>query len=630
MSGIFGIYHPDRQAINTIHLQKMASSIAHRGPDGTKTISHDFIGLGHSMLQTTPESTHEQSPYTHPTHGLVITADARIDNRSELFDKLNLRPQVTTSDSQLILAAYIKWGTKSFIHLLGDFSFVIWNPSKQVLLCVRDYIGVKPFYYHYSPTKFLFSSEIKQLAEHPEIQLDTNKKMVAEYLSFSFCSKTETLFRHIQRLSPGHYLKISPQGLTKKEYWSLNTENKIYYSKSKSYTEHFLHIFEQAVECRLRCNTRVSAELSGGLDSSSVVAMACKILDRRKQPELKTFGMTFPNLQFDESHYINLVASYLGHSVQHVESQHFTEPMGLQQTMVTFEPPDIPNIVMRDALVREVCNSDSRVLLSGIGGDEWFTGSGYPYLDLLRDKKYSALISQLRFSLSYNKPYALKRFLINLLWPAVPIKLRRALCKKSYHINADWLTDEFIQTTHLYKQFENVDPRLPLSNLSSFLISKVISSGAEQFFLETMDRYHALRGIEYRSPFLDRRMLEFSISIPEYQHQYCGITKRLLRHQDNPLLPKRLQTRHSKADFSYFFGKTFHSEKFIKETEDMTIAQAGWIDHGKLLRQIAKKRNHFQADKYSIGHNNWELWMVYAVEVWYKNVLKTTTGKVDS
>ena len=165
MSGIAGIYYLDGRPVEGMDVQRMIDSIAHRGPDGCGVWTDGSVGLGHRMLWTTPESLHEKLPLTNKSGDLTITADARIDNRDELISALNFngRPRETITDSEIILAAYEKWGEKCPEELLGDFSFAIWDKRKQIVFCGRDHFGVKPFYYHLSEKIFTYASEIKAM-----------------------------------------------------------------------------------------------------------------------------------------------------------------------------------------------------------------------------------------------------------------------------------------------------------------------------------------------------------------------------------------------------------------------------------------------------------------------------------
>ncbi|NES85389.1 MAG: asparagine synthetase B, partial [Moorea sp. SIO2B7] len=163
MSGIVGIYYLNQEPIDRENIGQMLDILAHRGPDGADIWCEGSVGLGHRMLWTTPESLLEKLPLVNHSKNLVITADARIDNREELIVALELndRPAEKITDSQLILAAYEKWGEQCPEKLLGDFAFAIWDKHKQILFCARDHVGVKPFYYyHQSGQGFIFASEI--------------------------------------------------------------------------------------------------------------------------------------------------------------------------------------------------------------------------------------------------------------------------------------------------------------------------------------------------------------------------------------------------------------------------------------------------------------------------------------
>ena len=177
MSAIFGIYHRDQRPVGTDNLMAMAACMKHRGPDGSDIWHNDHVGIGHCMLQTTPESLKEQLPYANNEAGLVITTDARIDNRNELASRLDIsiNPYEDLSDSHLILAAYQKWGEACVDYLLGDFSFVIWDSKKQQIFCARDHLGVKPFYYHLSERLFVFASEVRAFLKVPQVPHHINE-----------------------------------------------------------------------------------------------------------------------------------------------------------------------------------------------------------------------------------------------------------------------------------------------------------------------------------------------------------------------------------------------------------------------------------------------------------------------
>ena len=186
MSAVVGIFYLDERPVAASELNEMLESLAHRGPDGSGAWREGATGLGHRMLWTTPESLHERLPLADQTGKLAITADARIDNRQELIHLLGVadRPAEPISDSQLILAAYEKWGEQCVERLLGDFAFAIWDGRRQSLFCARDPLGVKHFYYYYSPGRaFVFASELKALLRLPFVPRRLNE--LAATLSIS-------------------------------------------------------------------------------------------------------------------------------------------------------------------------------------------------------------------------------------------------------------------------------------------------------------------------------------------------------------------------------------------------------------------------------------------------------------
>ena len=156
MSAIAGLMHLDRHPVDIGHLQKMIHTLAHRGPDGTDLWCDGQIGLGHCLLQTTPESLSEKLPLSNPSQTLVLTADARIDNRTDLIQQLSLDTPENITDSDLILATYEQWGDACPEYLIGDFAFAIWDATHQHLFCARDHFGVKPFFYYGSGQLFCF------------------------------------------------------------------------------------------------------------------------------------------------------------------------------------------------------------------------------------------------------------------------------------------------------------------------------------------------------------------------------------------------------------------------------------------------------------------------------------------
>jgi asparagine synthase (glutamine-hydrolysing) len=205
VSAIAGVYFLDGQPVGCADVDRMVAIQAHRGPDGSGVWSKGPVGVGHCLLWTTPESLREKFPRISRAGELVLTADARIDNRHALIAALNRgdRSPEELTDGPLILAAYERWGERSPERLLGDFAFVVWDGRTQSLLCVRDYFGIKPFYYYHHPGRtFSFASEIKALMCLPCVPRRLNEVRVADYLASRVEDKVVTFYQDIFRLPP--------------------------------------------------------------------------------------------------------------------------------------------------------------------------------------------------------------------------------------------------------------------------------------------------------------------------------------------------------------------------------------------------------------------------------------------
>lgn len=263
MSAITGIFFRKGKSVDSQLMKKMNDKLSHRGVDGSHIWVEGSVGLGHQMLHTTPESLHEKLPFIE--EDLVITADARIDNREELAKKLGIDDVETVSDSYFILKAYGRWGEDCPDKLLGDFAFAIWDRKKEVLFCARDHMGVKPFYYYVDEEMFVFGTEIKALFEVEGVPYKLNKEKLALYLMKNYCLNPEfTFYKNIKSLPSANSLTIKKNTKKNERYWKLNPNLKIKMASEEYYLKAFRNIFSEAVRCRLRTNFSLGADLSGG------------------------------------------------------------------------------------------------------------------------------------------------------------------------------------------------------------------------------------------------------------------------------------------------------------------------------------------------------------------------------
>jgi len=507
--------------------------------------------------------------------GLVITADARIDNRDELIESLRLQnlPVEKITDSDLILAAYQHWGEDCPNYLLGDFAFVIWDQHKQQLFCARDHFGVKPFYYYSSETAcsekaFVFASEMKGIFCHPEVPKMLNETRIADYLVPMFHDTRITSYQHIFRLPPAHYLTLSATGMQINRYWQLDANRNIQFSSDEEYAAEFRRIFIEAVRCRLRSAFSIGSELSGGLDSSSITCVSRKLLG---DGSLHTFSAVFDELtECDERQYIEPVLALGKVQSHYFVADHQNPLQHLDQIFWHQEEAFFaPNHFMGWGLKGVVQATGVRVLLSGFDGDTTVS-DGYGYLgDLARAGHWWRFITEAKpltkamdISLtkwlgSYFHHFAVKPILNRYRWLRLPQKLWQwLLSHHAIEVSTKSAWDDMIDPTLMqevglvqrYQTWQQTEPKLGQTEREQHY--KAIMQGLIPFALEVQDRDAAAFGFEMRYPFWDKRLVEFCLAIPAGQKLSQGWNRSVLRRAMTDLLPPEVQWRRGKANFT--------------------------------------------------------------------------------
>ncbi len=576
MSAIFGTYYIDRRPASGSELERMAQVLAHRGPDGYVWFDGP-VGLGHRMLRTTPESLHETLPYQDSRDNLVITADARLDNREELISQLGFQGAGAgdKTDSELILAAYRQWGEICPEKLLGDFAFAIWDTRQRTLFCARDHFGVRPFYYYLSPGQaFAFATEIKALFALPDVPCELNEVRVGDHLADVFADDESTFYRDILRLPPAHSMTVTPDGVRVRRYWALDPSRELRLRSNDEYAEGFREVFTESVRSRLRSIAPVGSMLSGGLDSSSITCTALKLLVAEGR-RLPTFSTVFDKVpRCDEREYINAVLALDGVD-RHFISGDQTGPFREIERIHWHEDQAFyaPNFAMVWKIYGTVREKGVHVLLDGHDGDS-VVSHGYKYLDelaiagrwltLTREvrglaKHYGD--SPMNILRAYVTHYGIKPLLAKHRSLRIPQRMWQALGRRAASDvdetggkPSDWrdlLNPEFAVQTNMAERHKAW--RKTLSNSARSEREghyRVLAQPMQAFALEVHDSAAAAFSIEKRYPFWDRRVVEFCLSLPPEQKLCGGWTRMVMRRAMEDILPKKVQWRGGKMDFS--------------------------------------------------------------------------------
>jgi asparagine synthase (glutamine-hydrolysing) len=626
MSGIVGIYYIDGRPVERTDVERMADSIAHRGPDGSRVWIDNSIGLGHQMLWTTPESLHEKLPLINKTGNLVITADARIDNRDELISTLNFngRPRESIADSEIILAAYEKWGEQCPEKLLGDFSFTIWDKRKQKIYCARDPIGIKPFYYYFNGKKFRWSSEPKAIFEDSSIPKEPNLQLICLYLLNRFNEREETLYKNTYRLPPSHFMVLENGQIRKGQYWDIDPNHSIRYKTDAEYAEHYFTLFKEAVKVRLRSYGPVGAWLSGGLDSSSIVCTVQKLYRENSIPNngFETFSVVFDTFPCDERSYIDEVVRKWDIKKNYITYEENLSWVDFEQTQ---RYPDViysPTLLCTGPVLLKAQEKGIRVMLDGIGGDE-FLALDYSHLtDFLIKGNILKLIAQIKHDAaisSYSLPSLFLNYCMKPLIPR-PMKTGLKFLLKPFRGNGipSWVNVDFLKKEGLNERLTTWVPSLRFPTHAQQKIYESLYYGwGTNVAQEVGEKFSAIFSSENRYPFFDRRLVEFSIALPEEQRWSNERPKAILRRAMEGILPESIKNRKDKADFNFILDhelKERQREKLNELFRSSILADLG-IVHRDRLQELLK--NYRQASS-SYGITN-KISVIVWLELWFHN-----------
>jgi asparagine synthase (glutamine-hydrolysing) len=303
MSGIAGIIHFDGKPVEPGLIERMTGAMAHRGPDGINHWVKGSVALGLCILRTTPESLEEHQPLTNEDESLVLVMDGRVDNWEKLRKDLLSRGSKlrTRADAELVLRAYEIWGRDCLAQIDGDFALVVWDARRQESFCARDRMGNKPFNYHWDGKTLVFSSELHAILALPWVPENPNDGMLAEFLANEWYSRDETFWQGIRRLVAAHRMVADASGPRLEQYWEPDLWAVLPYGNDDDYVDHYRELFIDVVQRMSRSSQRLACEVSGGLDSSAIFAVAENLRRQNKLPAPGIDGYVLASLRPNNS-----------------------------------------------------------------------------------------------------------------------------------------------------------------------------------------------------------------------------------------------------------------------------------------------------------------------------------------
>jgi asparagine synthase (glutamine-hydrolysing) len=546
MSVQFGKWNFDGKPVDRDYLEKVNAVLAPYGPDGASSYSKENISIVYHAFNTTRESRRESQPHV-TASGAVVTWDGRMDNRADLVRQLRDVVTVASTDVAIAAAAYEYWGSDCFAMLIGDWALSIWEPHTRSLTLAKDPIGTRHLYYSFDDNQVTWSTILDPLVLFAGKTFALCEEYIAGWFSF-FPAAHLTPYVGIHAVPPFSSVLLRTGKHTVRKYWDFDPGKKIRYRTDAEYEEHFRAVFAEAVRRRLRSDSPILAELSGGMDSSSIVCMADTIIARgdAETPRLDTvsyYDDSEPN--WNERPYFTRVEEKRGRSGCHIDVSK-REPLNFELNNDRFAA--IPGSIERpteaaERLAEFMTSQGSRVVLSGVGGDEVMGGVPTPILelaDLLSRARFRTLAHQLKvWALSQRVPW-FHLFFRTARW-FFPITLFPVRGNEGAE---GWLTSNFARRNRVALQ--SFQTRLNLFGpLPSFRGNIATLQGLQnQLACEVLPTAPPR---EKRYPYLDRGLLEFMYSIPREQLVRPGRRRSLMRRGLRDLVPTEILERRRKA-----------------------------------------------------------------------------------
>ncbi|VAW87494.1 Asparagine synthetase [glutamine-hydrolyzing] AsnH [hydrothermal vent metagenome] len=629
MCGIAGFTQFNQVTGNIDTLKTMGNALLHRGPDASGEYLDDDIGLAHRRLSIIDLSTAGNQPMFSADEQQVIAFNGEIYNFLELRQELKKQgyPFKTHTDTEVILALYQKEGEACLEKLNGMFAFALWDKQQQKLFLARDRIGKKPLYYFHQGDRFAFASEIKSLLTLPDIPREIRLDAVYDFFAYQYIPDPKSIFKHIHKLPPGHSMTVSAHGIKIQQYWDVSFKN-ISNDSEAQLTDQLLNIASRCTKKRMISDVPLGAFLSGGIDSSGIVAMMAKNSDT----PVKTCSIGFDEKQFNETEFAQAVADQ--YKTEHHEFiVHQNVKDKLEEIVRYFDEPFADPSLVPTYFVSELAQQQVTVAIAGDGGDEVFAGYQKYSVDALENRLRNKFPHWLRKNIFPRLAKLLaksnatvcrkgKTLLTSLsLEPAMGFYLSNSMIEDrqwnalikpeikkqlgSYHPSK--------LTTDAYEKADGPDhlSKILYVDMKTFLPGDI---------LVKVDRMSMANSLEVRAPLLDREVMEFAATLPSEMKFHKGEKKHILKEAFKPLLPDDILYR-KKMGFSvpladwlrnelkdlaedYLFSRSHGIQTFF----DMQVVQNLWQQH-----QSAK-----------VDHSTL-LWSMLMFQMWWYNYMQSGT-----
>jgi len=628
MCGIVGkVYFDEEQRVSKIELRRMTQTLAHRGPDGEEIWVDGNVGLGHRRLAIIDLRAIAAQPMPNEDGSVWITFNGEIYNFKELRDELESRGHRfrTNSDTEVIVYAWEEYGRACVERLRGMFAFAIWDRRRRTLFLARDRVGKKPLFYFSGPDRFVFASEIKAILADPEVPVEPDPRAVDHYLALQYVPSPQTAFRGIRKLPAGHWLEMRDGRVEIGRYWKLRYGPKRGLSWPDAIAQLRWHLAE-AVRLRLVSDVPLGAFLSGGVDSSAVVAHMALALDR----PVRTFSVGFDEPSHDERRFARMIADR--YATEHTELVVKPSVLDILPRLVWhYDEPFGDSSAVPSYAIAELTRQHVTVVLNGDGGDENFAGYDRyivnrrahrgDVIPLGWRRSAAALLGRLPASKRQRQPWRKLAVVAEAMAEVPERRYARWVGHLSRGERQELYTSAFreaVDGSDPEQLFVEAFARSDAEDWTDATLDADVSLYLVDDLLVKMDRATMAHSLEGRSPFLDHVLMEFVASLPATFKLAGGEKKRILKAALQGVVPQAILDR-PKMGFGAPISGWFRND--LREMAyDLLLSpravQRAYFRPG-VVASLLDQHIQGQAD-----HGE-DLWDLLVLEVWHRTFIDT-------
>lgn len=580
MCGIIGLIGEIQNPMDLMEI--MLTQQEHRGPDARGVWHDDDCILGHNRLSVIDLNQSANQPFSCKDGRYILVFNGEIYNFKSIKKELNDVKWKTKSDTEVLLQAYLKWGKDCLQKLNGMFAFVIWDKCEKSLFIARDRLGIKPLYYSMQSEKFLFASEVRTLLKSGLVSKQINKSAILDFIKYQWIQTPSTIISSISSLPAGHYAVYKENKLEVIKWWDINNYSEKYQEIDLDLAHRNIkHKFNDAVEKRLVSDVPIGAFLSGGIDSSAIVAAMASI----SSEQINTFSIGFKEKKYDESEYAALIAKRFNtkhHMLQYSASKMKGEVPSILESFDTPSSDGINSYIV-SKLVKE---EGITVALSGLGGDELF--GGYPFFKQIPKLQhipfYWDLPLMIRKGLSapLSKFFGSKKFRMQSILRSDSNSIQH-LYPFFREINNEKNLNRWLNQDKLFSEVEEVYKNIDTEKTLTWISIAEICGYTQHVLLKDSDMCSMANALEVRVPFFDHKLIEFVLGLPDVFKRSIS-PKKLLTDALSSELPEEIINR-PKMGFAfpwkYWLKNDLHSfvEHYLNKSKNYDFLNFREIEH---------------------------------------------------